>query len=400
MKYSLITECDVTQTTKICPSCGAVLQKITTNSISDNIVYWICNICDFVGVSNNKDVNLLYTILGFNNSVLIDFTIDKNRGYAPLNVTFTDNCIGITPSSWVWDFGDSSSYITNTDASFIHTYTTAGLYSVTMQIQTGHDTTSIVKDNIILVNEYEPCIANFNVDKLIGPAPLTIKFEDISTGSEIIGWEWNFGDNTISSLQNPTHIFDDPGEYTIELVIHNSRYQENSIVMTNLINVTLPLPIPLFNVNKTSGCVPLSAQFTSISTGIITEYLWDFGDGHTSVEQNPIHIYESIGTYNVSLTVTNESGSNTKSYTSLITVSQYFTPSVDFVYNISNLNVTFMPDVSACDPTYYWSYGDGNYSTESIEHSHTYDSTGIYNVSLAVVDSHDTTSNIMKQIII
>ena len=80
-------------------------------------------------------------------------------------------------------------------------------------------------------------------------------------------------------------------------------------------------PVAVFSGNPTSGTAPLTVNFSSASTGTISSFAWNFGDGTTSPAQNPSHVYSAAGVYTVSLTVTGSGGSNTKTYSSYVTVS-------------------------------------------------------------------------------
>jgi|JI9StandDraft_2_1071091.scaffolds.fasta_scaffold56833_5 PKD repeat protein len=82
-----------------------------------------------------------------------------------------------------------------------------------------------------------------------------------------------------------------------------------------------PAPVSAFSADVTSGAAPLSVAFTSMSTGSITTYAWDFGDMGTSNLQNPAYIYSTPGVYTVSLTVTGPGGSDVDAQTGYITVS-------------------------------------------------------------------------------
>ena len=84
--------------------------------------------------------------------------------------------------------------------------------------------------------------------------------------------------------------------------------------------VALPAPVADFTANVTSGKMPLAVQFTDASTGSPSEWSWDFGDGNTSADKNPVHVYDSAGTYNVSLTVTNAAGNDSETKNGYIAV--------------------------------------------------------------------------------
>jgi PKD repeat protein len=82
-----------------------------------------------------------------------------------------------------------------------------------------------------------------------------------------------------------------------------------------------PAPVADFTADRTTGQAPLSVQFTDASTGTPTSWQWTFGDGTTSTQQSPTHVYQAAGTYDVSLTATNANGSNTKTKVGFVTVS-------------------------------------------------------------------------------
>ncbi len=85
-------------------------------------------------------------------------------------------------------------------------------------------------------------------------------------------------------------------------------------------------PLADFTGSPLSGSVPLTVQFTDQSKYEPTQWLWNFGDNETSLAQNPTHTFSSIGTYTITLTVSNDKGSNTITKTNMITVSESPTP--------------------------------------------------------------------------
>jgi PKD repeat protein len=87
------------------------------------------------------------------------------------------------------------------------------------------------------------------------------------------------------------------------------------------------VPVASFTASPNTGTAPLTVQFTDTSTGSITSWAWNFGDGTTSTTQNPSHIYSQTGTYNATLTVSNASGSNTATATIAVTTAVTLPPS-------------------------------------------------------------------------
>ncbi len=145
-------------------------------------------------------------------------------------------------------------------------------------------------------------------------------------------------------------------------------------------------PTANFSADPASGCVPLAVTFTDQSTGDVDTYSWDFGDGGTSTVQNPTYTYNSAGTYTVSLTVSGPGGNDTETKTDFITV-QDGSVTADFsatpLSGDAPLNVTFTDASTGDVDTYSWDFGDGGSST-SQNPSYTYNTAGVYTVSLTV----------------
>ncbi|NOX90080.1 MAG: PKD domain-containing protein [Calditrichaeota bacterium] len=152
-----------------------------------------------------------------------------------------------------------------------------------------------------------------------------------------------------------------------------------------------PPPNASFTADPTSGCSPLTVQFTDQSTGEITDYSWDFGDGGTSTEQNPQHTYNSSGTYTVSLTVTGPGGSDTDTQTDLITV--YDPITADFTGDPTSgeapLSVQFTDQSVGTVNSWQWDFGDGGTSTVQ-NPTHEYSAAGTYTVTMTASNSCDS----------
>ncbi|WP_342770539.1 MULTISPECIES: PKD domain-containing protein [unclassified Methanoculleus] len=167
--------------------------------------------------------------------------------------------------------------------------------------------------------------ANFTATPLNGTAPLEVQFTDASMGG-VTSWFWNFGDGTTSTVQHPNHTYTAPGTYTVSLTASNA-CGFSTETRTDYITVLAP-PVANFTANVTEGNAPLVVQFNDTSTGNVTSWSWDFGDGNTSTEQNPVHIYESPGNYTVSLTASNAYGNDTWTREDYIRVTKSF---IDFI---------------------------------------------------------------------
>jgi len=160
-------------------------------------------------------------------------------------------------------------------------------------------------------------IASFRGIPLRGTAPLPVQFTDESVGKDITGWSWAFGDGTVSTEQNPSHEYMGPGKYTVSLTVVNASGSDEMIrsgyITVDAVPTPTPTPPPLawFTGNPKMGPAPLTVQFTDSSQrSPPEEWLWEFGDGSTSVEQNPVHEYKKVGKYTVILTVKNQYGTD------------------------------------------------------------------------------------------
>jgi len=138
-----------------------------------------------------------------------------------------------------------------------------------------------------------------------------------------------------------------------------------------------------FSGPPTSGCIPLTVSFTDASTGPVTSWSWDFGDGGSSTAENPSHQYTSPGNYTVSLTVTSATCNDTETKTSYIAVSDVVTANFSGTptSGTAPLTVNFT-DLSTGNPTSWsWNFGDGG-SSASQNPSHIYTAEGTYSVTL------------------
>lgn len=161
------------------------------------------------------------------------FTATPTTGTVPLVVNFTDQSTN-SPTSWQWDFGDG---ITSTLQNPGHTFNESGIYTVQLTVtnSAGSDTKQLI--NFINVSSagISP-VANFTADSTAGTIPLTVNFTDQSTNSPT-NWEWDFGDGSTSTIQNPDHTFNVAGAFTVQLKVTNN-YGSDTELKNNYIIIT------------------------------------------------------------------------------------------------------------------------------------------------------------------
>ncbi len=163
-------------------------------------------------------------------------------------------------------------------------------------------------------------VAAFTGTPTSGTVPLTVNFTDQSSGTPT-SWSWTFGDGGTATTQNPSHVYNSTGTYTVALTATNSAGSDSE-TKTGYITVNACVaPVAAFTGTPTTGSAPLTVVFTDQSTNSPTSWSWTFGDGGTSTVKNPSHVYSSVGTYTVTLTATNGCGSDAETKTGYITVS-------------------------------------------------------------------------------
>ena len=214
--------------------------------------------------------------------------------------TSTTNPPGQTITSYLWNFGDGQ---TSTQQNPTHTFATAGNHDVSLTVSLGNCTSTPYS---IRVPVSPLPVANFTATTAcLGSAT---QFTNTSTagssGQTISGYQWDFGDGETSTEQNPSHTYASIGTFEVTLTVVTA---ENSCSDSKTNNVTV-IAQPTADFTATTVCQGDATVFTDASTTnpagqAITSYLWDFGDGETSTEQNPTHTYASAGDYTVTLTV-------------------------------------------------------------------------------------------------
>lgn len=176
-----------------------------------------------------------------------DFTADNltpPTGSTGL-VTFTSTFTGSYPNRWNWSFGDGE-YNSGTNSTIVHRYNTGGLKTVTLTEylwQNGSINSTISRTNYINVIDTLP-VSDFTSTANGSISPVSVYFVDTSTNYPT-AWEWNFGDDNTSDVQNPTHIYTVCGDFTVGLRAWNTAGWSEWTNKTNLINVsgcTIPTP--------------------------------------------------------------------------------------------------------------------------------------------------------------
>jgi PKD repeat protein len=265
-----------------------------------------------------------------------------------------------------------------------------------------------------------PPMANFGYEPAEPTTVDVIEFSDLSEDpdddGEIIAWEWDFGDGTISLEQNPTHRYAERGEYTVVLSVVDEWGAVSADVATNVIVADPTPPIAIF---EYSPIAPTTGDIVAFEDASIhpdehigiSRWAWDFGDGTVGVGPNPEHRFAEHGTYRVELTVTDIHGTvsepfwlgitigNTPPYASFQTRRVGPVDDVDediLMADRPRVGVEILLDASGSydlDDSiewYQWDFdGDGTVDeiTETSEVAHRFDEPGEHTVILTAVDT-------------
>ncbi|MEZ4910896.1 MAG: PKD domain-containing protein [Saprospiraceae bacterium] len=237
------------------------------------------------------------------------------------------------PTSYAWTF-EGGNPSTSSEQNPVVSYSNSGTFDVSLTVTNAFGTNTLTLNDYISVNS----TPNVNFDFVRND--LNVVFTSQIQNGTIVNWD--FGDGFTSTETNPTHTYAAQGTYDVTLTAQNSCGND---VYTESVLVQL-LPTASFQASTTTGCIPTDIQFTSIVSPSVTAWLWTFEGGNptTSTLPNPTVTYNNTGTFDVSLVVTNSTGSITVVQNDVIVINTQ--PSAGFnesiagnVLNLSNTGI-------------------------------------------------------------
>lgn len=352
---------------------STIINPVKTYSLSGT--YQIRLIADFGGCFDTA----YQTVTVFSKPIAGFTNTNPSSCKAPHTVSFINNSFGAI--SYNWNFGDGN---TATTTNPTHTYTSTGVFDVTL-IVTNRDGCS---DTLFMPGlvKIQPPVVTINNLPISRCAPLIWTFSSTVTSVDpVISYEWDFGDGSTSTLPNPTHTFA-AGTYNIQLVITTAGGCTDTARATPGIIASIK-PVPNFIATPRDVCAHMPVTFTDLTTGAVTNWLWSFGDGSTSTDQNPIHAYEDTGYFDVTLFVCNAGCCDSIKFKDYIHINP---PIAIFQVDFSCTSRMFrtFTDLSIGADEWNWDFGDG--ATSTLQHpTHNYSGTGTYVITL-VVKNHTT----------
>lgn len=238
-----------------------------------------------------------------------------------------------------------------------------------------------------------------------GGAPLEVNFTSSSSSddNEVSSYAWDFKDGSTSTEMNPVHTFTEVGSYIVELTVKDNEGLTNVDTVTITVGEDENLaPKAVASSNVQTGEAPIEITFKgsdSTDDYNITSYEWDFKDGSTAAQANPKHTFTTPGVYNVTLTVTDESGL-TDEGSITITVSENTNEAPKAIASVTPasgeapLQVRFTGSNSTDDKSvtnYAWALNPGG--ANAADFNYTYANPGTYEVQLVVKDADGLTDS-------
>lgn len=230
--------------------------------------------------------------------------------------------------------------------------------------------------------------ASFSVAPASGIANSTVfSFTDQSTGT-VTSRTWSFGDGATSNAAAPTHVYATPGTYTVTLTVSGNGASSQASRVVSVSQATSAS----FTYAPANPIAGQTIAFADQSSGSPASWAWDFGDGTTSLQQNPAKIYGAAGTYTVRLTVAAGASSSSTARNVVVSAPAPVIPPVSAAFDftpgtpVNGAAVSFTDRSSGSPTSWFWSFGDGGSSTQQ-NPSHTYAVPGTYTVSLTAANS-------------
>ena len=284
--------------------------QITTNdsmqsspAIYGDMIVWE----DYRNGQNNPDIYMCTISEREPEPILpvANFSTNVTNGYVPLSVEFTD--LSQNTTSRNWGFGDGD---TSTEQNPMHTYSTAGTYTVNLTVSNTNGTNS--KTTTINVLKATPTITWNNPADIISGTALSNT--QLSASASVPGtFVYTPAAGTVLDVGTQIlHVDFTPTD--------TANYTTASKDVTINVSEKPAIPVADFSASPTTGKAPLTVTFTDKSIGSPTSWFWNFGDKSISTDPNPVHQYNKAGKYTVSLTVKNAVGNNTKKISNYITV--------------------------------------------------------------------------------
>ena len=345
--------------------------------------------------SNRSCVDSTSLILNVYPEVIADFTMDNPADCHPHPVALTDN--SQNADHYLWDFDDGSS---SSQEDPIHRFVNTSGSDTTYDVQLISSSAFQCRDTVTKpVEVYAQPNAQFTATPQLQKWPENRVFIANATNSGPWDYKWDFGDGQKFNARSPNyHDYDVWNSYTIGLEVQSTTSHCLDTI-SKQVQILPPRTYANFAIDDPDGCEPHEVSFTGAESPFVNqtnetyEYSWDFGDGATGKGRFPNHVYDSAGTYYVSLKAMGAGGSDVATDT----IQVFKVPEVDFDVDPK---LVMLPDqIMHCfnytnyAESYHWNFGDGGTSDKK-NPEHVYEELGTYDVVLTASKDYQGRSEV------
>ncbi len=317
-----------------------------------------------------------------------DFTYDQIEPTEEYTVEFTDESVpgDYDITEWYWEFGDGE---TSTEQHPTHSYTEEGTYTVELTVTDQNDISDSVSEEVVVEDEpVDPPTAEFEFVPESPEEGESVEFSDESTEGDanIVDWSWDFGDGATSSDENPTHVYDEEGTYTVELTVTDEN--DLSDTTTDQIEVEEDDEYDEFTATNSEheDAGRAYSEFDWGEWGYVYyahgsgDYLGGSGDVTTLREIEPGEYYELVE---------DEDPEGPDAEFTFTPEEPEVEETVDFTDQSTEGDESIV--------SWSWDFGDGATSGDE-NPTHVYDEEGTYTVELTVTDENDLSDTTTDQI--
>lgn len=288
---------------------------------------------------------------------------------------------------------------TNSPTFINNTPTTGDIVTCTVTSTLGCSAGQSAVSNSIPVTVISTPVINCNADSFFTFNPTYFNANVASGGLAPFSYEWNFGNNSFGVGASVATVYPTAGNYNVQVNVTDANGCTGSCNL--LVQIGNYFQVDFVS-NKFNGCSPLQVQFTNQSINALT-YLWDFGDGSTSNLEHPMHVYQSPGTYNVSLAGFSATGNLIQTVNNQIMV--FPSPTANFLYYSTGTapvgDTVYFADNSINAWTWDWNFGDptsGALNVSNLQNPvHYYSTNNNFTVTLKVSNNYGCIDSITKQ---
>ncbi|MCX6352365.1 MAG: PKD domain-containing protein, partial [Bacteroidetes bacterium] len=286
-----------------------------------------------------------------------------------LIVSFKDTSTASSTATYYWDFGDGNG---SNSKSPTHTYSYSSTFTVWLKII---DSKNSCSDSISQTIVLQKCTKKASFKYYI--SGLKVVFTNTSTSGTRTRYNWAFGDGSTSNLKNPIHTYSKAGSYNPYLIIYDSLTGCSSIDTSHYYTLSKTTSNCKAGFSYTTPGLAVYFIDSSVTGGFTKKYLWKFGDGGTATSQDPTHTYSKVGTYKVTLHISDSTCNDSITKTIVVKACQAY-----YTYYAQDKKVYFTNKSSSVLYS-YWTFGDGTTSTVNTP-THTYAKAGTYTVCLMI----------------